>query len=290
MKHFQNIIALIACSFLAYSANAQTHFPKQSIYYYQVISELGDPMYWKADTLSFIDSVNGTESYSYAGKTIYVRHDSVYYNEGFKLVHVNYHLSEGDTFIKQIDNQTTVKYMVDSMQIINLGNANRKKMFVSPIRGEGNVTPYQTVEGVTDIPIGFPFHGFASVSGDYELKFICSDDYALTFEGSNMYPIIKEVNDSFCEVYHKLLGIEESLEMKMKVYPNPTCGALNIDLDKVHNHINLIVLAADGQEVFNQGFKFVSQVSFELAGSPGLYVIEIINEEGVVMRKKVCKI
>ena len=94
------------------------------------------------------------------------------------------------------------------------------------------------------------------------------------------------VAGSLCDTLS--VGINELQASTVLLYPNPTKSDLNISLGRVCNNINLRLFSLQGQLLIAQ--KLNCGNTFTLALPPlskGLYLVEIICDEGVVMKKVV---
>jgi len=65
--------------------------------------------------------------------------------------------------------------------------------------------------------------------------------------------------------------------LNSNVYPNPTQGTVNIELDKLQTNLNVIVRNLLGQELSSYKFDAVKNVQLNINGNSGVYLIEINN-------------
>jgi FG-GAP repeat/Secretion system C-terminal sorting domain len=72
-------------------------------------------------------------------------------------------------------------------------------------------------------------------------------------------------------------------------YPNPTGGAITIDLGEIYSGVDLTVSNIMGQVVFTRDFGTTEQLSFDIDGVPGIYIVGIHTEEGRSATLKVLK-
>lgn len=66
---------------------------------------------------------------------------------------------------------------------------------------------------------------------------------------------------------------------ELSVFPNPTKGEIHIGLQKSYDHISVKVSDILGQLFNTHYFNKKSQISFNMDGPPGLYVVEIFSME-----------
>lgn len=80
-----------------------------------------------------------------------------------------------------------------------------------------------------------------------------------------------------------------SITAQMRVFPNPTVEYITIDADNMEDFSNYTISITDisGTEVYNSIITD-SSLSVDIAslGDPGLYFINIINEDGIVLTTK----
>ena len=82
------------------------------------------------------------------------------------------------------------------------------------------------------------------------------------------------------EISESTLGVDEYIDNSIVVYPNPTSGTVNLNID---SEVSVIVFNSIGEIVF-KGDTIDS--SFELNTKSGLYFIDIILENGTHLNKK----
>jgi hypothetical protein len=65
---------------------------------------------------------------------------------------------------------------------------------------------------------------------------------------------------------------------KVKVYPNPTRGLLNIDMGKVYRRIELVIRNVSGKIMQSEKFTEKQIISYALKGPSGVYMLTIVTE------------
>jgi hypothetical protein len=84
------------------------------------------------------------------------------------------------------------------------------------------------------------------------------------------------------------VGVNEMLASNVLLYPNPTKSDLNIKLGKDCKNISINLLSLQGQLLFAQKWTYGNAVTLALPPlSKGLYLVEIICDEGRVVKKVV---
>ncbi|MCH2229215.1 MAG: T9SS type A sorting domain-containing protein [Crocinitomicaceae bacterium] len=86
------------------------------------------------------------------------------------------------------------------------------------------------------------------------------------------------------------LGIEiNDFGSTFKVYPNPTFGNLSVELGNVYNETTVKVYNALGQVLVNESFGSTDTLSIQIAGTTGMYILEIKTEVGKSAKIRVIK-
>jgi len=69
--------------------------------------------------------------------------------------------------------------------------------------------------------------------------------------------------------------LENSLEYTLSVYPNPTKGAMSIDLGSSYDDVTLIIRNQLGQDVLKKSYNGVNLLKINIPGEAGMYFIEV---------------
>jgi hypothetical protein len=69
--------------------------------------------------------------------------------------------------------------------------------------------------------------------------------------------------------------LENSLEYTLSVYPNPTKGAMNIDLGTSYDDVTLIIRNQLGQDVLKKSYSGANLLQINIPGEAGMYFIEV---------------
>ncbi len=78
-----------------------------------------------------------------------------------------------------------------------------------------------------------------------------------------------------------IVGVPEFETIPIALFPNPTTGRVTIDPGRVYNSIEVRVLDAQGKMVQSIKRESVREVHLELGQSAGLYVVQVLTEDGV---------
>jgi hypothetical protein len=78
--------------------------------------------------------------------------------------------------------------------------------------------------------------------------------------------------------------VENNFGTSLSVFPNPTSGALFIELNAAYPSIQVNVFNANGELISTQQFKHLSQIHLEMKGASGYYFVELnaSNKKAVV--------
>ena len=86
------------------------------------------------------------------------------------------------------------------------------------------------------------------------------------------------------------VGLNENrFQQTVRFYPNPTNGFVNIELPQKQQSIQVKVRNIHGQLVQEKKFVNQSNLQLQLKGKPGIYFIELVNEQGERANVKVVK-
>lgn len=107
--------------------------------------------------------------------------------------------------------------------------------------------------------------------------------------GSGMYAVA--ITDGLCQDTSDCIGVvgvpQPDNPFTFNLYPNPTGGAVNIGLDRVHDEIRLVVRNSLGQILISQKNLNVSSLNFRIDDPPGLYLVEVSTPDHDYVVKKV---
>jgi hypothetical protein len=85
------------------------------------------------------------------------------------------------------------------------------------------------------------------------------------------------------------VGIEENTLSHLSVYPNPTTGSINIDLEETKSDINLRLTNAFGQVILTKNYQSTNHINFDLDAPRGIYFLQLETSDGETRTIKVLK-
>ncbi|MDX2362175.1 MAG: T9SS type A sorting domain-containing protein [Crocinitomicaceae bacterium] len=85
------------------------------------------------------------------------------------------------------------------------------------------------------------------------------------------------------------LGLSEEESVNLVVYPNPTTGALKLNVEDVNGAISVKVLNVLGQIISEDSFESSNEIDLKIEGIAGMYILEINTEDGKTARINVIK-
>jgi hypothetical protein len=94
--------------------------------------------------------------------------------------------------------------------------------------------------------------------------------------------------NSNCNNFCSTVGIEEQNLNSISIYPNPTTGHINIDLEENNSNVNLHLTNAIGQFIRSKNYKSNSHITFDLDAPSGVYFLRL-ESNGEVITKKIIK-
>lgn len=108
-----------------------------------------------------------------------------------------------------------------------------------------------------------------------------SDTFNLTSAGAD---------DAFVyKISQEPLGLDEHINNDFLMIPNPTSGQIAIYLKNISETINLEIRNILGQVQFRRTYNHTSKIDLSIEGQPGIYFLEIQNENNKIVKKLVKK-
>ena len=107
-------------------------------------------------------------------------------------------------------------------------------------------------------------------------------------EGLNIYRL-KQIDLDGKAVYSSIVEAFNTTRMNISIYPNPTSGIVNIDFETNLTCGILSIRGLEGQIIESRSLDNVSLLSLEIPGPPGVYVMEVVTEEGDIFSSKILK-
>ncbi len=125
--------------------------------------------------------------------------------------------------------------------------------------------------------------GHVSMSGDFIFVGALYDDNVL---GSK---ILTDVGAVYIFELTNTGISQNSFDLELNLYPNPTSGIVTIELGKTYKSLNLIVTNVIGQVVLSKKYKSTNKLNFKISGSPGFYFVVLQSSCGEKSILKVIK-
>ncbi|MCF8297458.1 MAG: T9SS type A sorting domain-containing protein [Saprospiraceae bacterium] len=109
-----------------------------------------------------------------------------------------------------------------------------------------------------------------------------NQSYTATANGNYAVEITKNgcVDTSICYAITNIGIIENSFGDEFKFYPNPTEGKVNLELGAKFKNTHLILRNSEGKLIKHEEFKNKQNISLEIKGSKGIYLLEVVSGEG----------
>jgi hypothetical protein len=128
-------------------------------------------------------------------------------------------------------------------------------------------------------------NNYAQVNGATNQSFTATSNgnYALALTYNNC------TDTSACEPINNVSILENSFKKAPKIFPNPTSGKLTIELDDIYDKINLTLRTIEGKIISSNNVTFNNTITLEIKEKPGIYIIEISNNEDKSARLRVIK-
>jgi len=83
--------------------------------------------------------------------------------------------------------------------------------------------------------------------------------------------------------------MEHFLSNEFLVYPNPTHGTITIEFENVNEHLEVILYSLSGQLIEHKNVQNASLIQLEIDEPAGIYILEVIGEDGVSTSLKLLK-
>jgi len=108
-----------------------------------------------------------------------------------------------------------------------------------------------------------------------------NQSFTATSNGNYAVEITKNscVDTSICYSITNIGIIKNSFGDKLVFYPNPTSGIVNLEFGSNYKNVQIIIRNSEGKLVKYQEFKKEQNISIEIEGSKGIYLIEVISED-----------
>ena len=128
-------------------------------------------------------------------------------------------------------------------------------------------------------------NNYAPIIGETNQSFTANSNgnYALSLTYNNC------TDTSACESINNVTILENSFSKIPKIFPNPTTGKLTIELNDLHERINISLRSIEGKLISSTNVESTKSFSYEINEKPGIYIIEISNNESKYARLRIIK-
>lgn len=113
---------------------------------------------------------------------------------------------------------------------------------------------------------------------------IITGDYTVEVVFSNGCPTVSPPYS-----FSSTLVIDNYFNQAIVLYPNPTSKSINLELTNLHEAIIVNLRDLSGKLITTKKYYNTNNITFEIDQSPGIYIIEITNQEGVSAIYKIIK-
>jgi len=113
---------------------------------------------------------------------------------------------------------------------------------------------------------------------------IITGDYTVEVVFSNGCPTVSPPYS-----FSSTLVIDNYFNQSIVLYPNPTSKSINLELTNLHEAIIVNLRDLSGKLITTKKYYNTNNITFEIDQSPGIYIIEITNQEGVSAIYKIIK-
>jgi hypothetical protein len=118
-------------------------------------------------------------------------------------------------------------------------------------------------------------NNFAPIVGETNSTFTATTNgnYAVQLSGNNY------LDTSACFNLRIVGIVENSFADKFHIYPNPTTGNLIIAFDAMQEELNISLYALDGKLIESRSTKNITNLSFEIDATAGVYLLKMYNDK-----------
>ncbi|WP_181363969.1 T9SS type A sorting domain-containing protein [Algibacter marinivivus] len=175
------------------------------------------------------------------------------------------------------------------------------------INGSGIETPSNHFKNfsvfISDTPFSSTTFSGSQAEADYEYQ--KNSTPTLKFSKNNLNAIGRymrihsshpsNIKLKFAEIevvgktYSGTLSNDDIADKKIRIYPNPTTGTINLNLNKTYNNVNISVYNILGQTVLSNHYDDLDNTEFHILGESGLYFVKITGDNNLNTVKKIIK-
>jgi hypothetical protein len=153
-----------------------------------------------------------------------------------------------------------------------------------------NISTSLSGKTITANASGSSYHWIDCNTGNAIIPGATAQSFTATANG-NYAVIVTTANcsdTSACQLINSV-GIDETGASNIKVYPIPTSDTVQIILGETYQNTSVKLINALGQAIFHKTYTSTNEISFQIEGAPGVYLLEIESAEQVLGRVRVVK-
>ncbi|MCB9225332.1 MAG: T9SS type A sorting domain-containing protein [Crocinitomicaceae bacterium] len=192
----------------------------------------------------------------------------------------SYTVPSGDETYTTVGTQTVMDTIqnvagCDSVLTINLTiNSVDTSLTINtfPITANATGAAYQWLEGCDSSP--------SSISGETNQSFTPSDFGWYSCEVTQ-----NGCTDTSTCYYFEWEGIDEN-NQSFDIYPNPSKGSIILDLNSIQGLQTMTIADMNGKIVVHDQINGGSQINYSLNLENGIYIISLVDNEGIIRRSK----
>ena len=128
-------------------------------------------------------------------------------------------------------------------------------------------------------------NNFASILGE------TGQTYTATENGNYAVSVTQNgcTDTSACYTITILKILENTFQELPGLYPNPTSGALSLEMGREYDNITINISNIGGKVISSKSYKSITSIQFEIKETPGIYMVEVISQEGELVKFQVVK-
>jgi uncharacterized protein (TIGR02145 family) len=168
------------------------------------------------------------------------------------------------------------------------GNFGGDHLYISFNKGNNDwTTPIDMNRSGVQININYVQQMCPSLSPDGKYLFFARHS---TLTDMDIYWVSTNIIDTLKKIAMPATLVNQTIDKKVKLFPNPTNGQITLSLGKSQNHESLVVVYnLQGAQVFSKTFQNTPSATIDLTGHPtGIYMVKVIAD-GVSYEEKILK-
>ena len=171
---------------------------------------------------------------------------------------------------------------------------------------DGEVEDYGiVVESCGSVNTGIITNGTTLTAGASNASYQwldCDDNYAFIIGATTQaytptvngnYAVLVTENNcidtSDCYLISVVSVIENTFEVLPNLFPNPTTGEIQLEFGSLQSIVVVRITNTMGQLVFTNTYSTISKIDLDIAGTSGIYFLDITNQEGAIAKLRVIK-